>query len=219
MDARSFYNATAEVYDLRHDSPATLLVRKREQSLVKRFARGRILDVGCGTGFHIRSGVTGLDISEKMLGKARARSGLLVQGSESLPVRTGSIGTILCFFTVFNMVRPETAVGEFRRVLAPGGRVLLTVASIFDHGGAPGKTLQVHGKRLRIRLFTLGELKGLFSGFALEHFDGLFISAAPQWGVWEKPGSWEASLRQDRFLPKEGGRIYCLVFKKTAKNF
>ncbi len=50
---REIYNHLAESYNQRQDNPATERLRKKEISLIKEFASGLVLDLGCGTGFHL----------------------------------------------------------------------------------------------------------------------------------------------------------------------
>ncbi|TVY06880.1 class I SAM-dependent methyltransferase [Paenibacillus cremeus] len=93
----------------------------------------RILEVGCGTGrtacYLAKQGytITGLDIREEMLVKARARAekeGLaisFVQGSiDALPFADGSFDVILAE-SVTNFADIRATLREYSRVLSPGG--------------------------------------------------------------------------------------------------
>ena len=98
----------------------------------------RVLDIACGTGIVARTAarkldaggsVVGLDLSAPMLAVARtaaAAEGVTVEWREGsavkLPLRDGEFEQGLQFFPD----RP-TALGEMYRVLAPGGRVVLSV--------------------------------------------------------------------------------------------
>jgi ubiquinone/menaquinone biosynthesis C-methylase UbiE len=94
-------------------------------------ARGRTLDVGCGTGrglplYGPGARVIGLDPAWDSLGRARRRAPhvTLVQGSaEALPFRAGVFDTVVASL-VFCSV-PDQALGfaEIRRVLGPAGRL------------------------------------------------------------------------------------------------
>ena len=100
----------------------------------------RILDVGCGTGVfasRIRSAlpgarVWGVDLVAGMLNKGRARwkdqADRLapVQGdSERLPFAEGSFDVVTCANSFHHYPRQDRAVAEMRRVLKPGGRLML----------------------------------------------------------------------------------------------
>ena len=71
--AEKVYDKTAIIYDLRGGNPYTERVRGREAQMIAKHARGRVLDAGCGTGYHLRAlgDVVGMDISEEMVKLAR----------------------------------------------------------------------------------------------------------------------------------------------------
>ncbi|GAA2374205.1 class I SAM-dependent methyltransferase [Dactylosporangium salmoneum] len=106
-------------------------------------ARGRVLEVAVGTGLnlpHYPDGVTvsGIELSPRMLAIARERAaglGLdadLRQGdAEALPYEDGTFDTVVCALALCTIPRPATALAEMRRVLVPGGRLLL-----LDHIGS-----------------------------------------------------------------------------------
>jgi SAM-dependent methyltransferase len=103
--------------------PNRKLIRALER--VRRHARGTLLDVGCGS----------RAFAPLFRGHAERYLGLDLPGSPELhgplpdvfgdaldlPVRDGSVDTVLCL-SVMDLVRePSRAVAEMRRVLAPGG--------------------------------------------------------------------------------------------------
>jgi ubiquinone/menaquinone biosynthesis C-methylase UbiE len=100
----------------------------------------RILDVGCGTGVfterlraalhHVE--VYGVDLVAEMLqkGKARWRSQrehvLPVQGdSERMPFPSGCFDIVTCSNSFHHYPRQDRAVMEMKRVLKPGGRLMI----------------------------------------------------------------------------------------------
>jgi len=145
---RGFQNAAAvsllfrvwsHVYD--HPLPQRLFYQRVHRRILARLrprAGARVLDVGCGTGVFLDSlaaerpglALTGLDLSEHMLARARRSAALragappeFVQGSVyEMPFAEASfdvaINTISCHFYL-EQVR---AFREIRRVIAPGGR-------------------------------------------------------------------------------------------------
>jgi ubiquinone/menaquinone biosynthesis C-methylase UbiE len=96
-----------------------------------------LLDVGCGSGQLLEQMATrvpaatfvGVDPSEGMLGVARRRvprATLLTGTAESLPVESASVDWLVTT-SAFHYVRdPFAARREFRRVLRPGGSLVLT---------------------------------------------------------------------------------------------
>jgi SAM-dependent methyltransferase len=107
-------------------------------SLVESFGelRGRrVLDVGCGTGrvtaaLAERAGakVWGVDPSPEMLERAKARAprgvALKLARAESLPFKDGWFERALLWLVV-HLVDRKAALTEARRVLGPGGRVVV----------------------------------------------------------------------------------------------
>jgi len=106
-------------------------------------ARGRILEVGIGTGrslpyYPAGAAVTGIELSPAMLGIARQRAaGLgrdvdLREGdAEHLQAGDASFDTVVCALSLCTIPDPRSAIREMKRVLVPGGRLLL-----LDHIGS-----------------------------------------------------------------------------------
>jgi phosphatidylethanolamine/phosphatidyl-N-methylethanolamine N-methyltransferase len=100
---------------------------------------GRILEVGVGTGISLpdyasSNRVYGIDISEPMLRKARARveefglnhvEGLAVMDAEDLLFPDNSFDVVVAQYVVTAVPDPEAALDEFLRVLRPGGEMIL----------------------------------------------------------------------------------------------
>lgn len=106
-------------------------------------ARGRVLEVAVGTGRNLPgypadAAITGIELSPAMLDIARQRAAAagrdvdLREGdAEHLPFDDDSFDTVVCALALCTIPSPAAAVGEMRRVLAPGGRLLL-----LDHIGS-----------------------------------------------------------------------------------
>lgn len=100
---------------------------------------GRILEVGVGTGISLsyyghNSRVFGIDLSEKMLAKARERvteenlshvEGLAVMDAERLDIPDAAFDVVSAQYVVNTVPHPEQALEEFARVLRPGGEIIL----------------------------------------------------------------------------------------------
>jgi SAM-dependent methyltransferase len=136
-----------------------------------------VLDVGCGYGaYHPRLGargarLLGLDRSFAMVAAAhrQAVGGRLpvvtVQGdAEALPVRDGRFHRVLCAHVLFHVPDVTAALRELRRVLRPGGRLVLTT-NLPDH---LARLYDVHAAAAR----DLGYTPAPFgSRFHLGHLD------------------------------------------------
>ncbi|MGH3221155.1 MAG: class I SAM-dependent methyltransferase [Streptosporangiaceae bacterium] len=106
-------------------------------------ARGRVLEVAVGTGRNLPCypadvTITGIELSPAMLAIASQRAkGLgrdvsLREGdAEHLPFDDASFDTVVCALSLCTIPSPGAALGEMRRVLGPGGRLLL-----LDHIGS-----------------------------------------------------------------------------------
>jgi SAM-dependent methyltransferase len=102
-------------------------------------ARGRLLDVGCGSQPY-RSLFTvdeyvGLELDTP---DARARdvADAYYEG-DSFPFPGGRFDTLLCNQVLEHVFNPDVFVNEMHRVLAPGGRLLLTVPFVWDEHEQP----------------------------------------------------------------------------------
>lgn len=92
-------------------------------------ARGRVLELGCGTGRNLPrypplARVVAVDPYPQNLERARRRApGVpLVQArAEALPFRDGAFDTAVASLVLCSVDDPPRALSELRRVLAPGG--------------------------------------------------------------------------------------------------
>jgi phosphatidylethanolamine/phosphatidyl-N-methylethanolamine N-methyltransferase len=100
---------------------------------------GRILDVGVGTGISLTaysgaSSVIGVDYSEPMLRKARARVSqrdlahietLAVMDAQNLGFPDAAFDAVVAQYVITTVPEPEVALDEFVRVTRPGGEIIL----------------------------------------------------------------------------------------------
>jgi demethylmenaquinone methyltransferase/2-methoxy-6-polyprenyl-1,4-benzoquinol methylase len=132
---RTMFDRIAPVYDaMNHAMTAGLDRRWRKETARGVVSPGdRVLDACCGTGdlaladLHAGAArVTGLDFSERMLERARAKSSEVewVQGDAlALPFADGSFDGATVGFGVRNLDDLEAGLRELRRVLRQGGRL------------------------------------------------------------------------------------------------
>jgi ubiquinone/menaquinone biosynthesis C-methylase UbiE len=126
---------------------------------------GRVLEVAVGTGRNLPYypgdvTVTGVELSLAMLAIARQRAADLGRDvdlregdAERLPFGDASFDTVVCALALCTIPDPATAIDEMRRILVPGGQLLL-----LDHIGStwpPIYAAQWLLERLTIR--TAGE--------------------------------------------------------------
>lgn len=100
-------------------------------------ARGEVLEVAVGTGRNLDhypadAHLTGIDLSPKMLARARQRAAdvrpdtdLLEADAQQLPFDDAGFDTVVCTFSLCSIPDDRAAVAEMARVLRPGGRLIL----------------------------------------------------------------------------------------------
>jgi demethylmenaquinone methyltransferase/2-methoxy-6-polyprenyl-1,4-benzoquinol methylase len=133
------FNRSAPVYDRIVDVMSFGSgIRYRREALERAGLKAgmRVLDVATGTGLVTRAAldvvgdvrfVTGVDPSAGMLAQARTvNPRRLIRGvGESLPVRSGAFDFLCMGYALRHLPQLETAFADYRRVLKPGGRMLL----------------------------------------------------------------------------------------------
>ena len=129
--------------------------RQREKVVPQ--AAGKVLEIGIGTGLnmaHYDKGkvekIWGLDPAMQMhrlAAKRIAQAGLNVElvglPAEEIPMQNASFDTVVCTYTLCTIPDPIQALGEMRRVLKPGGKLLFC-----EHGKAPDESVQRWQDRL-----------------------------------------------------------------------
>jgi SAM-dependent methyltransferase len=137
------YDQVAPKYDRRYTETEWSGI---EHALAAFTAGARdVLEVGCGTGHWVgvlrAHGlvVTGLDPSEGMIGKARARlggEGLVLGRAEALPFAERAFDRLVAINAMHHFDEPARFVREAFRVLRPGGRVMV-IGLDPSHGDEP----------------------------------------------------------------------------------
>lgn len=114
-----------------------LRFRRWRRELWGNLAGDAILELGIGTGKNLRfypsgKNVTAIDLSEKMLERARRRAERLgtrvqlqVADVQALPFEDASFDEVVATFLFCSVPDPVLGLREARRVLRPGGRLLL----------------------------------------------------------------------------------------------
>lgn len=220
---RRLYNQLAATYDLRQQNPSTVLLRQNEEKLIKKYSRGLVLDLGCGTGYHLNlaDNIFGLDISEKQLSIAKQSGRPLIHAEiENLPIKTNSIDTILCFYSTLNFVDLDKTAREISRILKTGGIALISPTSVKDadkNSKSKTKNFRLEGHRVKMELYEKSELEEKFReyGMSLIYFNSLFRGQKARWGNFKRFSFWEKiKLKLGFLFQKENGRVYVMGFKK-----
>ncbi|GAA3349502.1 class I SAM-dependent methyltransferase [Amorphoplanes nipponensis] len=100
-------------------------------------AQGRILEVAIGTGLNLPhypadATITGIELSPAMLAIAERRAAdlgrdveLHTGDAQALPFPDEAFDTVVCALSLCTIPDPAAAIGEMKRVLVPGGQLLL----------------------------------------------------------------------------------------------
>ena len=137
VSVRHAYRRWAPIYDFTFGTVAES-GRKNAVKIINR-RRGRVLEVGVGTGLSLpcyekHLTVTGIDLSPEMLDKARARvrrqglgniDGLYEMDAGALAFPDESFDTVVAMYVMTVVPDAEKVMRELERVCATGGEVIL----------------------------------------------------------------------------------------------
>jgi ubiquinone/menaquinone biosynthesis C-methylase UbiE len=128
----------------------------RRRTVVVPRARGRVLEVGIGSGLNLPyytrdvTALVGVEPSAKLAAMTRRKLGgvpfpveLVERSAEALPLDDASFDTVVTTWVLCSIPDPLRALGEMRRVLAPGGRLVFV-----EHGLAPDAGVRRWQQRL-----------------------------------------------------------------------
>lgn len=121
--ARWFFDRLAPLYDRIN----ARIYRREWLDKVRAILRGRVLDVGVGTGFttgHLADAV-GIDLSAEMLRRARYRGALLRADFLRPPFRDASFDTIVLAGSFYYLPNPDDGMSAAARLLRSGGTVVI----------------------------------------------------------------------------------------------
>jgi ubiquinone/menaquinone biosynthesis C-methylase UbiE len=130
------YDRIAPLYDW-YEAPMDRMGGQERRTWLIGGAHGRVLEVGVGTGRNLAlypedARVTGIDVSERMLVRARDRAAglegeveLRQADAEALPFDDASFDTVTASCVFCSVEDPVQGLREVRRVVKPAGEVRL----------------------------------------------------------------------------------------------
>ena len=162
-------------------------------------ASGVVLEIGMGSGLNLPvydprrvRRVIGLDPAGPMLAMARARAAavefpveFLELGGERIPLPDAAVDTVLSTYTLCTIPDPVAALGEMRRALKPGGRLLFC-----EHGLAPERGVARWQRRLDRPWGAIAggchldrDMRAIIAagGFAFERLETGYEPGTPRW--------------------------------------
>jgi SAM-dependent methyltransferase len=140
-DPRAGYAIWAASYD-EPDNPIVALEQPAVWELIDRLAPQRALDAACGTGRHaarlqaLGHQVEGIDLTPEMLAAARVNvpgASFREADLRSIPAPDAAYELVVCGLALAHLPERDLAgaVTELSRVLAPGGRLIVSVLHPF----------------------------------------------------------------------------------------
>jgi SAM-dependent methyltransferase len=141
---------------------------------------GKVLDVACGTGYGAtllahNAQVSGVDRDKRAVDTARSRvvGTFLVAEVPPIPFPSDAFDFVVSFETVEHIPDDVSFILEIRRVLRPGGTLLISSPNmdISAPGGVPLN-------RWHVREYTLSSLTALLSGAGLDVCD-IYVQSFP----------------------------------------
>ena len=173
-------------------------LRSEKQAL--KFARGRVLDVGCGAGRHALYlqtrglAVTGIDVSARVIELARTRGvkdARVATVCGRLPFRDGEFDTVLLFGNNLGICgtlpKFRRMLRELYRITSPRGRILATTRQPSTTNPQHRSYLRRNLERgraigqLRLRLVQRGRHAPWFELLLLAPTDLMQIAASEKW--------------------------------------
>jgi ubiquinone/menaquinone biosynthesis C-methylase UbiE len=186
---RDYFEQIAPTWDDYVASAYEVELQERLTRLLPWQQEMTVLDVGTGTGYlagmmaPLVGEVIGVDCAPAMLTRAGEK---MVQAgyqhvsfqegmAERLPLATGSVDVAMCHMLLHHVVSPRTALAELRRVVRPGGYVVIIDAHTHTHHWTPQafgdlhygtdlKKLQKHLKALRMNMLQVEDAGVSHSG-------------------------------------------------------
>jgi ubiquinone/menaquinone biosynthesis C-methylase UbiE len=156
---RRYWDRQSVSYDKQMRFFDRILFKDSRQWVCTR-ASGDTLEVAVGTGLNLpfylaAVRLTGIDLSPAMLDIARNRASKLGRAADlreadahALPFSDGSFDTVVCTFSLCGIPDERLAIAEMKRVLKPGGALLLA-----DH--VAGSTWPVRAVQRLLEVFTV----------------------------------------------------------------
>jgi len=148
---REYFERIAPTWDAYVASAYEAELQERLTRLFPWHQNMTVLDAGTGTGYlagmvaPLVGNVIGVDCSPAMLtqaGEKMSQAGYqhisFHEGmAERLPLATNSVDVAMCHMLLHHVVSPRTVLGELRRVVRPGGYILIIDANSHKHHWTP----------------------------------------------------------------------------------
>src|SRR5438445_10100628 len=169
----------------------------------------RILDAGCGSGRNMvelsrRGTVTGVEVSDTGAGLARARhAGEVISGSVlQMPFASASFDLAVCLDVLEHLEDDLAALRELRRVVAPGGSLLVTVPAYQWLWSGHDEVNHHHRRYTRRSLQRVAERAG-WQQVRTTYFNSLLLPVAIMLRLLDRVNTKTTESSLDLWVPPE----------------
>ena len=189
---------------------------------------GPVLDLGCGRGYWLRRMRTaglepiGIEHDEDRTAEALRQAPVAEADAASLPLADASVGLVWCIHVLHHLEHPDRVLAEVRRVLRPGGHLVLAETVEDNPLIRAGRRLHPEWDGVAVHSrFTAASLRGLLGdgGFdEVDHRQHSLVSFA----AWALPfgdrHAWRGLSRLEDLLPfrldRWGAHFECVVRRR-----
>jgi len=172
---------------------------------------GPVLDLGCGRGYWLRrmrsAGLRpiGIEHDEDRTAEALAQAPVAVADGAALPFADASVGLVWCIHVLHHLEQPDRVLAEARRILRPGGHLILAETVEDNPLIRAGRTLwpawdgvHVHSRFTAAGLLRMVDNAGFSVVARRQH-------SLASFGAWALPfgdrRAWTVMSRLESFLP------------------
>ncbi|MFP5223965.1 MAG: class I SAM-dependent methyltransferase [Actinomycetota bacterium] len=176
-------------------------------------AGAKTLDAGCGEGYgaDLLAGsaaqVTGLDLEEPVLARARQRYpkvGFVRGDLQQMPLPDRHLEALVTLQVIEHLPSPRVFLSECHRVLRPGGLIIVGTPNrlTFSPGGVvrnPFHTVEFDASELSAALdqrFESIEMLGVFHGPRIKRWELAHRASLPETLIEQPAPNWPSSLRR-----------------------
>ena len=162
-------------------------IQKKLLSSINPTKQTRLLDLGCGTGWLVRTAselcsgegrFVGIDASPRMIERAKSNSTannaveFYLGSADTLPFEDNSFDVVTCTNSFHHYPKPIDALLEARRIMRQGGRIyILDVTRDNLFAGLINRVLTMKEKE-HVKFYSTREYIEMFRDAGLAHLDG-----------------------------------------------
>ncbi len=169
-------------------------LQKKVVQMIGPLADTNFLDLGCGTGWAVRyaaglgrgkGNFVGIDISEKMIAKARANAAgqknvsFHVASSEALPFGHRFFDNAICTFSFHHYSNPKHALAEVYRVLKQDARLYILDATPDDVFTKWVENKMHSLEKTHVKQYSTAEFRQMFSEAGLKYLGSESVLCYP----------------------------------------